>query len=71
MNGGLLLVMLYTLVVGIPLELHRSRGMYGGLLARFVLMVFFTIGIYATGRRRLLRCAVRDSNRVGPSSNGS
>jgi hypothetical protein len=45
-NAGLLLAILYTLIVAIPLELNWSRGMYGGLVARFVIMVFFTIGVY-------------------------
>jgi hypothetical protein len=46
-NGLLLLVMVYTLVVAIPLELNWSRSMYGGLLRRFFFMVAFTIGTYA------------------------
>jgi hypothetical protein len=46
-NAALLLAILYTLIVGIPLQLNWSRGMYGGLLSRFVVMVVFTVGIYA------------------------
>jgi hypothetical protein len=46
-NAGLLFVALYTLIVAIPLELNWSRGMYGGLVFRFVLMVCFSIVIYA------------------------
>lgn len=46
-NAAVLLVMLYVQIAAIPLNLNWSRNLYGHLLRRLFVFVFFTAGIYA------------------------